>query len=325
MNTPIACSMSIADDDELLQVGKGELHIRELIDRVCRLAFQRGYSFAYAGTWEKWDEGKNMLRMLLERAAADVEPLSSGDYDPRVVNHLPWPYSRELTAEREAQWIGQCKVIKITEAESGLRPAIKNDERLAKAIAMSAARRRQAEWLQTASSIAKPLRIALHGKLHGYSGFAPGLLEECVLSLRAGHRLILLGGFGGFAARLVRQLLDQMPEKSTQAQTFLLRFSDPLDRLSLEKLQPDIIHLNRALEDWIDRLGTASPWNQHPLMTASDLIDAFDQQCARLSHSPIGSLLGLDPLTSDEAVRLMTTSDTDEVVNLLVKLLVNLG
>lgn len=329
MTAHIACSMSISDDDELLHVGKGELHIHELIDRVCRLAFQRGYSFAYAGTWEKWDDGKNMLRMLLERAAADVEPLSPGDYEPRVVNHLPWPFAQDLTAEREAQWIGQCQVIKVTETESGFKPALKNHARLAKAIAMSAARRLQVDWLQAASSADRPpLRLALHGKLSGYSGFAPGLLEESVLSLCSlcpKHRLILLGGFGGFTARLVRQLLDRMPVKSMEAQAFLLRFSEPLDRPSLENRQPDIIDLNRALEDWIDRLGTAPPWNQHPLMTAADLIDALDQQCERLTHSPIESVLGLQPLTSDEAVRLMTTSDIDEVVKLLGRLLVKIS
>jgi hypothetical protein len=49
-------------------------------------------------------------------------------------------------------------------------------------------------------------RIAMGGKLAGYQGFWPGVLEEGVISLRAAQPLYLLGLFGGAARLLIDAL-----------------------------------------------------------------------------------------------------------------------
>ena len=49
-------------------------------------------------------------------------------------------------------------------------------------------------------------RVILGGKLTGYQGTTPGILEEAALSLHAGKPLYVAGGFGGAAAALALAL-----------------------------------------------------------------------------------------------------------------------
>lgn len=54
-------------------------------------------------------------------------------------------------------------------------------------------------------------RIILGGKLVGYSGRCPGLLEEAWLALQDKIPLYILGGFGGCAERIAQSLLGKKP------------------------------------------------------------------------------------------------------------------
>ena len=52
-------------------------------------------------------------------------------------------------------------------------------------------------------------RVVLGGKLVGYSGRWPGIVEEAYLLLRARKPLFLVGGFGGAAGWLSRVVLGE--------------------------------------------------------------------------------------------------------------------
>lgn len=60
-------------------------------------------------------------------------------------------------------------------------------------------------------------RVVMGGKIEGYKGRYAGLIEEPLLSLRAGKPLFLVGALGG-CARLVIDLLEQRnrPEMTTE-------------------------------------------------------------------------------------------------------------
>jgi hypothetical protein len=49
-------------------------------------------------------------------------------------------------------------------------------------------------------------RVVVGGRLTGYQGAMPGVVEEAILSLRAKQRLYVAGGFGGAAAAIARTL-----------------------------------------------------------------------------------------------------------------------
>lgn len=49
-------------------------------------------------------------------------------------------------------------------------------------------------------------RVVVGGRLSGYQGTMPGVIEEALLSLKARRRLYVAGGFGGGAAAIARAL-----------------------------------------------------------------------------------------------------------------------
>jgi hypothetical protein len=71
-------------------------------------------------------------------------------------------------------------------------------------------------------------RIAMGGKLAGYQGLWPGVLEEGVIALRARQPLYLLGLFGGAARLLVDALRGVERQELTSAWLSALPGSDEL-------------------------------------------------------------------------------------------------
>jgi len=71
-------------------------------------------------------------------------------------------------------------------------------------------------------------RIAMGGKLKGYQGLWPGVLEEGVIALRARQPLYLLGLFGGAARLLIDALRGAHREELTSAWLSALQGSDEL-------------------------------------------------------------------------------------------------
>ena len=71
-------------------------------------------------------------------------------------------------------------------------------------------------------------RILLGGKLKGYLGYIPGIIEEAYQSLSAKKPIYLLGGFGGAAKCLVNVIQGQRPMELTNEfqydSDFLLEF-----------------------------------------------------------------------------------------------------
>ena len=49
-------------------------------------------------------------------------------------------------------------------------------------------------------------RIILGGRVAGFKGYMPGLYEEAIIAANCKHPIILLGGFGGAASRLIKLL-----------------------------------------------------------------------------------------------------------------------
>jgi hypothetical protein len=71
-------------------------------------------------------------------------------------------------------------------------------------------------------------RIAMGGKLTGYQGLWPGVLEEGVIALRARQPLYLLGLFGGAARLLIDALRDVARAELTSTYFSQIKGSDEL-------------------------------------------------------------------------------------------------
>lgn len=61
-------------------------------------------------------------------------------------------------------------------------------------------------------------RICAGGRLTGYKGWMPGVLEEIVVAIEMGKPIFLIGGFGGVTRNVCRLIKDQeVPDELTFA------------------------------------------------------------------------------------------------------------
>lgn len=87
---------------------------------------------------------------------------------------------------------------------------------------------RSLSFMRTSMRERTSARIAMGGRLKGYQGLWPGVLEEGVIALRSGQPLYLLGLFGGAARLLIDALRGEPREELTSAWLSALPASDEL-------------------------------------------------------------------------------------------------
>jgi hypothetical protein len=94
--------------------------------------------------------------------------------------------------------------------------------------------------------------VVLGGKLVGYTGRWPGIVEEAYLLLKAKKPLFLIGGFGGAAgwlARVVLQETREVPPSFSEALPFFQQVSHQDFRNGLEPDENDVLLRSTSLAE----------------------------------------------------------------------------
>lgn len=214
--------------ENLLSRGLGLDHLRELLVRLARPLLRHGGCLAYGGHWREEDGNFTFDLLRLVSAERLDAPTGAGgnarDNIGQLFSYSAWPEYHKISKGIEAQWMNCCRVLRINQTRAGLSPQQQvRTEDLDKptprlsfntAVTLSAMRRiSMKDWYLRAADIEQehvpPItsRIMLGGKLSAYSGFAPGLFEEALVTLEERRPLYLLGGFGGAAEILAKAIL----------------------------------------------------------------------------------------------------------------------
>ncbi|MGD9880206.1 MAG: hypothetical protein AB7U95_08715 [Reyranella sp.] len=211
--------------ENLLARGLGLEHLRELLLRLARPLLRHGGSLAYDGDWEETPENFTFdLLRLVSAERLDDTPAARVNIG-QLFCYSPWPEYHAISKSVEAQWMNCCRILRINQARAGLaaRQQVqvedldKRTPRLAFNAAVTASAMRNAAmagWYLRAADLEQEFvppitsRIAMAGSLSGYSGFAPDLFEEALLTLEARRPLYLLGGLGGAAEVLAKAILE---------------------------------------------------------------------------------------------------------------------
>lgn len=144
-------------------------------------------------------------------------------------------------------------------------------------------------------------RIIMGGKMRGYSGKYPGIVEEVAGCLRRGKPVYLLGGFGGAAAALAQLAQGDTPIELTdefQSQNATYRdMAELYNARHAADIAPELAPIDYA------RL--------------TDELQA--QLAAALLTEDVETGLAKNGLTIAENQRLFASVDVDEVVHLVLK------
>lgn len=199
---------------DLEPAGVGPQHIADLLVRLTRRLLERQCVVAYGGTLNRVEA--NFTQTLIEVALGwmhqdEVHRLADGtatcldpDAPSLLVNYAAWPHDRAVTLRHKAQYAGICRFVAVPGAQpapSGA-PAPKTNPRHARlaADALTAMRRLSTEQSH--------VRVVAGGKIRGWTGWLPGILEEVACSLEQEQLPLILGGFGGCAGLIAAFLRD---------------------------------------------------------------------------------------------------------------------
>ena len=251
--------LSISGGPDLLSYGYGNEHLRELLIRICRpiIVFlgqqlKVPIQFAYGG---HIGEGSFALDLIDLVSKEQTQGSSDGEnaWKGKLYNPSPWPYYQWITPAHQANWINACRFVRITQEMAGLdkneiiefpppgvltpRIAYNQSRVLTKTrqIMSTGLKTDDGKWLMP------PLtwRVALGGKVTGFSGIMPGIFEEVRYALdppegAARVPVYILGGFGGAARNLADALLGDGDLPKSFNVAYHQQYSQPGYRLMRE-------------------------------------------------------------------------------------------
>jgi SLOG-like protein/TIR domain-containing protein len=221
-------TVAISESGDAPRYGLDDTLVTSLSDEIHLYLLLAGLKIAYGGALSgDFRQGGNFTLRLFELVRTYsrlAEGVSAPPIKGAVINVAPWPlrlnYGDEewklfdsdiakyeegpranLTADDEA-------LFPHTGEKFDLKPD-KPAKRHAWACGLSAMRRMITDLSDA--------RLVLGGKLTGFSGLVPGVVEEACLSLAAGKPLFLAGGYGGAARAVCDLLLGKPRDEFTDA------------------------------------------------------------------------------------------------------------
>lgn len=210
-------AVSISDSDDARKYGLSPQHFETLTDEIHLYLLLAGLKIAYGGALKgSFSGAPNFTVRLFELVRAYSKLAHGADASPlegAVLNVAPWPLR---LGYGDAEW--KLFAGKVATYEEGPRPNLPwGDDELfppvvdGRMLGSDTPQRRYA-WTRGLTAMRSHVgalsqaRLVTGGRLAGFAGLVPGVVEEAWLSLAQKKPLYVAGGFGG-AARAVSDAL----------------------------------------------------------------------------------------------------------------------
>ena len=198
----VGISVSEPTDEELINLGLSELHLRHAFTETVRHVLAAGWSVAYGGDFRP----RGYTAALIDLVRTYERTVCSGP--DHFTCYLAWPLWTELTAAARAELANVVTTVQVPPPDGAppflapvpdRRPA----ERWWNALALTAMRKRMTRDVGAL--------VVVGGRVSGQQGLYPGVLEEAALALASNVPLYVAGGFGGCGRLLARVLNGEQP------------------------------------------------------------------------------------------------------------------
>lgn len=201
--------MSLSNSPDLGTLRMGEQHFEEATKEIARHLLADGAALAYGGDLRQ----RGFTRLLFDLALTYNASVPEGG-NAKIISYLASPVweieggSQQVELGIRRAYRGAARAIclpspnNVHDELSG-KPYDPGNEQELSAMALTAMRRRMISDSQAI--------VCLGGRVTGYSGRYPGVLEEIALSLMASRSVYLLGGFGGCASDAARAIMGTSP------------------------------------------------------------------------------------------------------------------
>lgn len=265
----IGVSVATPDKSDLLKNHLCEAILQDITIELMRYILVAHGRIIYGGDLRRGGYTERFRQLALEYGKFFKNDNESNDYF--VENYVPWPDSEQLT---------QDEVLKFRSNFMNLKPmgspkctdGGNYHKSLKRAIALSE--------MRNAMSKDCFARILVGGKLSGYSGFMPGIMEEFACAVLKRQPIFLIGGFGGVSKVIADIIMDK------------------------SKTQPDVIKTLLTSPIGMDNLSTND---------ASDSRQKINLLSNEISYKSLNN-----GLTNEMNKCLFTSTDIIEIVSLIL-------
>ncbi len=231
-------AISVSPSEEIEELGLSDQHLDDISIEIARYLIVNGATLLYGGDLKKG------FTELFSALAYQYKYLN--DKEPRFENYIHFLNVKKVTNDEKANLLRKQVVAKYLDSPLHLKNVNIDEvvnpqnilfDRYVTAESLSAMRIKMADESDA--------RIILGGRLKGFTGYFPGIIEEAYHSLNANKPLYLLGGFGGASKSIIEIILGANPKQLTnefQFDTpFLNEFRNFCKDKSIVKLDYDFI------------------------------------------------------------------------------------
>lgn len=191
--------ISVSESADLARLGLLETHLRLALAEAARAMLISGARILYGGHLDP-NGYTSFLRAEMEKYSRRDRPLT---VCLAWQEHRRIPLVDLLAAEKDLALYGEIVYL----SKDGLRvPYDFERPELAQRVDDPDVRKEALTSLREYMTEHTHARLLVGGKRRGFQGRYPGVLEEALLSIRAGRPLFLAGGFGGVTLDIARAL-----------------------------------------------------------------------------------------------------------------------
>ena len=206
----VRVGISVSDSDDLGRLGLTAAHAEQAVGEVVRAILIAGGSLVYGGRVKPSGFTQYLMHEIRRYGR---------DHEPALTLCLAAPEHHKLS-RRELDDIDKalgtrgrivCLDLEGHEIKGILSPKSRDPEPFSKANAPHAysSMRRHLATITDA-------RVLIGGKLSGFAGAMPGIVEEAIVAVEARHPLYVSAGFGGAAALVAQAVAPRRSEVGTR-------------------------------------------------------------------------------------------------------------
>lgn len=193
-------ALSVSESADLSRLGLTEQHCRLVVAEVGRAIMLAGGTVVYGGHLNPGGYTEILIeeaqRFSSGRSALEIT-LAESEYRKLTADEL-------MTADRNLGDIGRLTLVSESRTTVPITRALDGSWTQDALSALTAMR----EHVATETTA----RLIVGGRLAGYVGAEPGVIEEARLTIQSGHLLLVAGGYGGAAAAVAQRLYPQYLE-----------------------------------------------------------------------------------------------------------------
>lgn len=210
----LGISISEPPDTELRSIGQRSQHLTLLVQDIARYGLSYGAELVYGGDLRPG----GFTEFLFQEGHAIQSRLKS--LNVHLTNHIAWPIHLADTLDLREWKAKHRKVATMTVHD--IPEDVRDLVTTTKAFLSPSDPQSSFVWSRSLAEMRGTMitscdyRLSAGGRLTGYKGWMPGVLEEVAIAIELGKPVFLIGGFGGVTSRICEMIAKKaVPQELT--------------------------------------------------------------------------------------------------------------